>query len=96
MIFFFIFPYIVNGKSKNIYCRKKDGFISIGGTNIISELFEGYENEKKTINSKHLFYILRMPPCGDSRIKIGNSANIYNRCRAYQSHMPSERMEISN
>ena len=72
----------------------KDGFISIGGTNIISELLEGYENEKKTINSKHFFYILRMPPCGDNRIKIGKSANLYNRFRTYQSHMPSERIEI--
>jgi hypothetical protein len=81
------------GRAKTLTVGK-DGFISIGGTNIISELLEGYQNEKKTINSKHFFYILRMPPCGDSRIKIGKSANIYNRFRAYQSHMPSERIEI--
>ena len=81
------------GRAKTLTVGK-DGFISIGETNIVSELLEGYENEKKTINSKHFFYILRMPPCGDSRIKIGKSANIYNRFRAYQSHMPSERIEI--
>jgi len=75
------------GKAK-ILTVGADGFIFIGGTNIISELFEGYEDEKKTINSKHFFYILRMPPCGDSRFEIGKTENIYNRFRAYQSHMP--------
>ena len=75
------------GKAKTLTVGT-DVFISIGGMNTISELFEGYEDEKKTINSKHFFYILRMPLCGDSRIKIGKTANIYNRFRAYQSHMP--------
>ena len=72
----------------------KDGFIAIGGTNTIGELLTGYENEKKTINTKHFFYILKMPDCGDNRIKIGKSANLYNRFKSYQSHMPSERIEI--
>jgi len=43
---FFKFPYSKWGEQKH-FTVGKDGFISIGETNIISELLEGYKNENK-------------------------------------------------
>jgi len=40
----------------------KDGFISIGGTNIISELLEGYQNRKKNYQFKTFLLHIKNAP----------------------------------
>ncbi len=46
------------------------------------------EDKKGKKDNGHYFYIIQMPLCGNNnnRIKLGKTANIYNRFKNYQSH----------
>lgn len=45
-------------------------------------------------DKKHYFYIIQMPECGKSRIKIGKSSNIYARFKYYQEHFHGSQVKI--
>lgn len=60
-----------------------------------------YTNIKSLIDDKkgskdkgHYFYIIQMPECGDSRIKLGKTANIYARFKYYQEHFHGTNVPI--
>jgi hypothetical protein len=44
------------------------------------------EEKKGMKDDGHYFYVIQMPECGSYRIKLGKTANIYNRFKNYQSH----------
>ena len=45
-------------------------------------------------NKNHYFYIIRVPRCGGSRIKVGKSADIVGRFKYYQSYFYGSEIEI--
>lgn len=42
----------------------------------------------------HYFYVLQMPACGQKRIKLGKTANIYARFAYYQAHFHGSQVEL--
>lgn len=42
----------------------------------------------------HYFYIIQMPQCGQSRIKLGKTANIYARFAYYQAHFKGSNVQL--
>ena len=51
-------------------------------------------NDSNVKDKLHYFYILRLPRCGGSRIKIGKSAAIVGRMKYYQSYFFSSEVEF--
>ena len=58
----------------------------------IKQLIESPDMKKK--NHLHYFYILKVPRCGGSRVKIGKSANIISRMKYYQSYFHSSEVAL--
>lgn len=58
----------------------------------IKQLIESPDMQKK--NHLHYFYILKVPRCGGSRVKIGKSANIISRMKYYQSYFHSSEVAL--
>jgi hypothetical protein len=54
------------------------------------------EDKKGMKDDGHYFYIIQMPLCGNdnNRIKLGKTANIYNRFKNYQSHFDDKTLSI--
>ena len=52
------------------------------------------EDKKGKKDNGHYFYIIQMPACGSFRIKLGKTANIYNRFKNYQSHFDKTTLPI--
>lgn len=45
-------------------------------------------------DKRHYFYMIQLPRCGGSRIKIGKSSNIYARFKYYQDHFHTSNIPI--
>lgn len=51
--------------------------------------------EKKAVpKDGHYFYIIQMPSCGQKRIKLGKTANIYARFAYYQAHFHGSKVKV--
>ena len=51
--------------------------------------------EKKPVpKDGHYFYIIQMPTCGQNRIKLGKTANIYARFAYYQAHFHGSKVKL--
>jgi hypothetical protein len=69
----------------------------------LGEEVTGYKKIRDVINSdnpnlfrkdKHFFYIIKMPMCGSSRIKIGIASNIMQRFTSYDNHFKGTQISI--
>ena len=43
----------------------------------------------------HYFYVIQIPDCGQNRIKLGETANIYLRFAYYQAHLHGSKSRIA-
>ena len=52
-------------------------------------------NDPQFSNKLHYFYIIKTPPCGGSRIKVGKSADMKARAKYYQAYWhATERVQL--
>ena len=63
----------------------------VGWANTVQSVLEEKKGKK---DNGHYFYIIQMPACGSFRIKLGKTANIYNRFKNYQSHFDKTTLPI--